>query len=139
DDPGTLANIEYRGFGHHGRVGPGNLYRNGLALAVVIQATGGFDAVPQAGIAGGHFRHGMTGPQPSTQLAERPVGDACHGRDNHLVWKQPGTYAHENGRAAVRKARRRSNEEIWGQAWIVPPRVASATHRTSSVTFAEST
>ena len=94
DDMRAFLNIENGGFGHHGRVGSGDLHGDRRSFAFVIEAPRGFDAVPKPGIAGGHFGDGMPCTQPLAQLPVRTVGDTGHRGDKNTIGEGPGADTH---------------------------------------------
>src|SRR6185437_10441545 len=95
DDAGAALRVEGGRLGHHGGVGAGDLHRDGSDFAVVVEAAGGLDAVPELGVAGGHLGHGVTGAQALAELPEGAVGDAGHGGDEHVVREGPGADLHD--------------------------------------------
>src|SRR5699024_7741074 len=94
DDAGAFLDVEYGRLGQHGRVRARQLHGDGIDFAIVIEAAGSLDAVPQPRVAGSHFRHGMTGSQLLAQLAIGAVGNTRHGCDKNRVGKGPGANLH---------------------------------------------
>ena len=85
DDLRPFGGIDAGGIGHHGRVGAGDLHRNGAGLAAVLQAQPRFAAGAQFGARGNHFGYRETGAEAPAKRAERPVGDARHRGDEQAV------------------------------------------------------
>ena len=82
---------------HHLRVRARNLHCNRLGLAVVVGASGGFQAVPQIAARGDHFTDRITGTQPFAEHAKRPVRDTRHWRSKHVVGQNVGSDIHGAG------------------------------------------
>ena len=85
DDLRAVRHVVASGFGHHGRIGAGDLHGNRLDLARVVGAAHGLFAFPQLRVRGDHFRHRIARAQPFAQLPERPVGYAGHGGDEQVI------------------------------------------------------
>ncbi|MNY45744.1 tRNA-dihydrouridine synthase B [compost metagenome] len=71
----------------------GDLHRARLGIVLMGQAQARLAGVPQAHVAGDHFRHHHARTQALAELAERPVGDSGHGRENQRVGQSVGADA----------------------------------------------
>ena len=79
NDLRTLVDVVGRCFGHHGRIGAGNLHSDGARLALVIGTPRCFQAFPQVLARRHHLAHGIARTKLSAQLAKGSICDTRHG------------------------------------------------------------
>ena len=95
DDLRASVDVVGRGVGHHLRVGAGDLHRDWRGFALMVGAARGFQRVPQVAARGHHLADRIAGAELFAQLTKRPVGDAGHGRDKHIVRQGIRANVHE--------------------------------------------
>ena len=82
DDLGAPVSIQPRGLREHFRLGARELHHPRLRLSGVIQSMPRLRGVPQARVAGEHFRCSKASAELARQDAERAIRDPRHGRQH---------------------------------------------------------
>jgi len=103
DDLGTAVGVVACGFGHHRRVGAGDLDRDRLDFAVVVGAAPGLLAAVEQRVGGDHLGHGQPCAHLFAQLAERAIRDPGHRSKDEVVAQSEAGKLHRSGR--TRKTR----------------------------------
>ena len=85
DDLGAAVDVFARGIRHHGRIGAGDLHRDRLGLAAMVGAAARLLGRAQARVRRHHFRHREPRAEALAELAEGPIGHACHRCDKKAV------------------------------------------------------
>ncbi|MNZ14672.1 hypothetical protein D3C78_316010 [compost metagenome] len=85
DDLGTEFDIGPGRFRQHLRITTGYLDGAGLRIPLVEQAQPRFAAVPQAHVAGDHFRYHHAGTEAAAEQTKRSVGHTRHGGEYHRI------------------------------------------------------
>jgi hypothetical protein len=97
DDLGAVVDVVAGRFGHHLRVGAGDLHRDRRDFALVVGAAQRLGAAVEQRVRGDHFGHRQPGAHFLAQLAERTVRHAGHGGDEQIVAQREADEFH--GRA----------------------------------------
>jgi hypothetical protein len=95
DDLGAVVDVVARRLGHHRRVGAGDLHADRLDLALVVGTSARLRRTVKQRVRGHHLGHRHARAQSLAQLAERPIGDARHGRDDQVVAEGVRADAHD--------------------------------------------
>ena len=85
DDGGAAILVELGGLGHHMRLAAGKLHRHRRFLGHILGHAQRLAVLPDHRFAGDHLGHHQPGAAALDQAAERQVGDARHGRQDHGV------------------------------------------------------
>ena len=85
DDLGATTRVVPGGIRHHGRIRPGDLHRDRRGLAAMVHAAARLLGRAQPGVRGHHLRDREPGTEALAELAEGPIGHACHRRDKKVV------------------------------------------------------
>ena len=95
DDLCAPVNVVPRGFGHHRRVGAGNLHADRIDLAFVVGAPRSLGRTVQQRVRRHHLGHRHARAQLFAKLTERPVGYPGHGGNNQAILEEVGADAHK--------------------------------------------
>jgi hypothetical protein len=86
---------------------------------LVVCASGCFEGVPKVTSRGDHFTDCITGTQPLTELAKRPVRDARHRRDEQGIRQSKLTDVHVFIKVKKRLGERQYQSCLRVRNWIL--------------------
>jgi hypothetical protein len=95
DDLCAVVHVVTRGLGEHLGIGTDDLHGDGIDLAFMIGAAFGLLGTIEQGIGCDHLGYGHACAHAFAQHTERPIGHACHRRDNQIVLQYVFTDLHE--------------------------------------------